>query len=177
MQNSESEVRQLDWEELTELWENIKKGETPNWNAGKALEYLILRAFQLCQADVTFPYTVKLEHVNINEEIDGLIYYNGLSCMIECKDHSDKINFEPVAKLRSQLMRRPSSTIGSIFSRSNFSLPTIVLSHFIAPQTILLWTADDIDDAIEKRNIGEALIQKYRHCIEHGNPYFDLKVV
>ena len=41
------------WDDLIKLWSEIESGNTPSWDAGKALEYLVLRAFQLNPAEVT----------------------------------------------------------------------------------------------------------------------------
>jgi hypothetical protein len=32
---------------ILDLWKGIESGNTPGWESGKALEYLILRVFQL----------------------------------------------------------------------------------------------------------------------------------
>jgi len=86
------------------------------------------------------------------EQIDGVVYVNGLACLVECKDYQKAINFEPIAKLRSQLMRRPSTTIASIFSIEGFTEPASILLDFIHPQTILAW---------EKNQIGYCLREKF----------------
>lgn len=54
----EQKILSYSSEDLLQLWEEIKNGATPGWEAGKALEYLVLRAFQLEGADVIWPYSV-----------------------------------------------------------------------------------------------------------------------
>jgi hypothetical protein len=163
-----------DWDNLITLWSEIEGGNTSGWDAGKALEYLVLRAFQLDGAEVTWPYSVPSDENLPVEQIDGVIYADGLACLIECKDTSDKANVEPIAKLRNQLLRRPGTTIASIFSRNGFTKSAITLSNFIAPQTILLWRGEEIKYSLQNNYIRRALIQKYRYCIENGMNYYDI---
>jgi hypothetical protein len=82
------------------------KNTSTFWDEGKALEYLVLRAFQLDGAEVAWPYTVKVKD-RIVEQIDGVMYVDSLACLIECKDTSQEVNIEAIAKLRNQLLRRP----------------------------------------------------------------------
>ncbi|MFM5983876.1 MAG: restriction endonuclease, partial [Sphaerospermopsis kisseleviana] len=121
-------ITSYNWDDLIKLWSEIKAKKTSNfWDAGKALEYLILRAFQLDGAEIAWPYIVKVQD-KIVEQIDGVIYTDSLACLIECKDTSDEVNIEPIAKLRNQLLRRPASAIGSVFSRSGFTEATVTLT-------------------------------------------------
>jgi hypothetical protein len=164
--------------ELLDLWRNIQARDTQNWATGKALEYLILRAFELEHAEVRYPYSVPMSNISINnskrdmEQIDGVVYTQGVACLIECKDYSDAINFEPIAKLRSQLMRRPSATIASIFSMAGFTDPALTLLNFIHPQTILAWEKDEITYCLENNNFCNSLVKKYRKAIELGTYNF-----
>ncbi len=161
-------IETYNWEQLQNLWQAIQDGNTPNWEDGKALEYFILRAFELEKTDeqkveVRYPYSVS----NV-EQIDGVIYIENIACIIECKDKTDPINFEPIAKLRSQLMRRPSSVIGSIFSRSEFTKSALTLLKTIQPQTILLWENAEIDYCLKNKAFRATLIKKYRAEVEYG---------
>lgn len=99
-------IRTHGWPQLQELWRSIVLGQTPDWGAGKAMEYLILRAFELDGADVVWPYSVPLHGEQI-EQIDGAVYCGGLSCLVESKATTDKVNIEPIAKLRYQLTAAP----------------------------------------------------------------------
>ncbi|MEJ1937262.1 hypothetical protein WDZ92_44275, partial [Nostoc sp. NIES-2111] len=134
----QARITSYNWDDLTILWSEIKTKNTSNfWDEGKALEYLVLREFQLDGAEVAWPYTVKVQD-RIVEQIDGVVYVDSLACLIECKDTSKEVNIEAIAKLRNQLLRRPAATIVSIFSRSGFTEAKVTLTGFVAPQTILL---------------------------------------
>ena len=99
----ESMIKSLQWHDLRSLWNDIETRNTPGWDVGKAFEYLILRAFQLDGAKVKWPYRVKLFGEEV-EQIDGVVYCSGLSCLVESKDFADKVNIDiaPIAKLRRQ---------------------------------------------------------------------------
>jgi hypothetical protein len=127
----EAMIQFLQWAELRSLWQQIKNRNTPGWNAGKAFEYLVIRAFQLDSAEVRYPYSVKLFGEEV-EQVDGVVYCSGLSCLIESKDFATQVNVDiaPIAKLRNQLLRRPASTIGLVFSRTGFTDPARHLSYF-----------------------------------------------
>ncbi len=43
----EKKITVYNWDNLLDLWKGIESGNTPGWESGKALEYLILRVFQL----------------------------------------------------------------------------------------------------------------------------------
>ena len=161
--------------DLLDLWNSIRIGETPEWEAGKALEYLCLRAFQLEGAEVKWPYQVLVDGEEL-EQIDGVVYIRNLACLIECKDYKTRVNFEPIAKLRNQLLRRPSGVIGSFFSVSGFTDPAVTLARFTAPQTILLWDGDELEYALQNKYIIDGLIAKYRHCVEHGLPNYNIRL-
>jgi hypothetical protein len=164
-----------DLEELKVLWQDIQNKNTPDWGGGKALEYFLLRAFELEGAEVSYPYRIRMAAISAKEsqtdleQIDGVVYVNGMSCLIECKDNEKKrIDFEPIAKLRSQLMRRPSSTIASIFSMTGFTEPAMMLLNFIYPQTILAWEADEIEFCLQNKSFSKGLTEKYRKTVEEG---------
>lgn len=168
-------IQRLDWDGLRLLWNEIEQGHTPAWDAGKAFEYLVLRAFQLDGLDVRWPYSVDIFGINNAEQIDGVIHFGMLSFLLESKDTSNKVNIEPIAKLRNQLLRRPAGTIGMIFSRNGFTEPAIMLCHFVFPQTILLWDGDEIKYALSKQSIADLLKLKYRICVEEGIPDYDVR--
>lgn len=170
----QTRISTYNWDNLIKLWLEIESGNTPNWDAGKALEYLILRAFQLDNAEITWPYSVYLDRDEI-EQIDGVVYADGLSCIIECKDTTRPVKIEPIAKLRNQLLRRPAATIGSIFSRNGFTEASETLAGFVAPQTILLWGGEEIKYCLEIKSMRRALIKKYRFCVEQGLANYHIK--
>lgn len=168
-------ILNYDWEALRTLWQKIKKRKTPNWEPGKAFEYLILRAFELGGAEVVYPYSVRLYGETV-EQIDGVIYYENLSCLIECKDYSRdrKVNFEPIAKMRNQLLRRPAPTLGCVFSNSDFTEPALILANYVSPQTILLWQRHEIATSLEKKDFCQGLLTKYKKYIELGIADFNI---
>lgn len=170
----ESLIKSLQWDELRSLWDNIDKRSTPNWDAGKAFEYLVIRAFELDGAEVRYPYNVRLFEEEI-EQIDGAIHISGFSCLVESKDFTDKkVDIAPIAKLRNQLLRRPTTTVGAVFSRTGFTDPARTLSRFLSPQAILLWDGNEIEYALNNEKICELLILKYRVCIEDGLPDYNV---
>jgi len=172
----ENAIKSFQWDGLRSLWNQIENRSTPNWDSGKAFEYMVLRAFELDGAEVKWPYRVKLFGEEV-EQIDGVIYSGGLSCLVESKDFADKSNVDiaPIAKLRNQLLRRPASTLGLVFSRTGFTDPARHLSYFSLPQTILLWNGEEIKYALEKEIICELLTLKYRVCVEDGLPDYDVR--
>jgi hypothetical protein len=131
-------VRQLDWSGLRRLWKEIEAGSAAGWPPGRALEHLVLRAFELSGATVRWPYPVSIAEETV-EQIDGAVHVHlhGLSCIVECKDTAGPINTDAIAKLRNQLLRRPAGTIGLMFSRSGFTHSATVLAEFLAPQCVL----------------------------------------
>jgi len=158
------------------LWSNILLKNTPGWQPGIAFEYLILRAFELEGADVVYPYEVNLFGENV-EQVDGAVFLNkiGLTSLFECKDYSDKkVNVEPLAKLRNQLLRRPAGCTGSVFSTTGFTEPAITLAHFSQPQSIILWEKENISYCLENECFVEGLIKKFQFSSTHGYPNFDL---
>jgi hypothetical protein len=162
------------WDDLRILWLEIKTKSTSNfWDEGKALEYLVLRAFQLDGAEVAWPYTVKIQDT-IVEQIDGVVYTDGLACLVECKDTAKEVNIEPIAKLRNQLLRRPATAIGSVFSRSGFTEPAVTLTGFVAPQSILLWGGEEIEYSLTNQCICRFLVKKYRVCVQNCIPNYDI---
>lgn len=166
--------RYNDWNSLDKFWQAIIHKNTPEWLPGKALEYFILRAFELDGANVRYPYQVKIFNESV-EQIDGVIHFQHISSLVECKDEKDRVNIEPIAKLRNQLHRRPSGSIGCIFSINGYTEPALILSRFVAPQAILLWEKDSIEFALKNRNFCNSLIRKYQALIEEGEPNFNLK--
>lgn len=171
----EKRISTFQWDDLLRLWEEIETGDTPGWESGKAFEYLVLRAFQLDGAEVRFPYRVELYGAEV-EQIDGAVHYQSHSCLVECKDTVDRVNIEPIAKLRNQLSRRPVGTLGLIFSRNGFTDPASLLTQFLTPQTILLWGGDEVRYALENKTIGDLLLLKYRFCVEEGIPEYNVKL-
>ncbi len=175
-------IEQYSWGDLLDLWGAINAGDTPGWPAGKAFEYLILRAFQLEGAYVNWPYIVTVGEVigsearEIAEQIDGFVHTeNGLACLVECKDYGEGgADVVPIAKLRNQLLRRSSTVLGVVFSRSGFTGPALLLARFTAPQIILLWTGSEVEIALRNRWFCKGLTEKYRVCLAKGVPDYHI---
>ena len=154
---------------LWRLWRKKQRNQVGNefWASGKLLEYIILRAFELEGAEVTYPYSVNLEGEEV-EQIDGAIKIESLYALIECKDYSQNpINIAPLAKLRNQLLRRHASIFGMFFSMSDYTSPAESLVQFMAPQMVILWTKEDIEYCMKHRCYIKCLRQKYKMAIEH----------
>lgn len=169
-----AKVSPLDWDGLNDLWVQIQKRKTPGWAAGKAMEHLVLRAFQLSGADVIWPYSVHLEG-QVVEQVDGMITCDGITCMIETKDKGADINVEPLAKIRNQLMRRPAGVVGSIFTSTGFTSPAKTLAQYMAPHAILLWQGAEVGYLLEKQDFVGALKKKYHWLMQHGLPDYDVR--
>ncbi len=149
--------------ELRALWKRIKaRKDLEDWPPGRALEFMMLRAFQFEGARVVWPY------VNTTEQIDGAIHADGLACIVETKDHSDSIGFEAIAKLALQLQRRPGAAMGLLFSTSEFSLPVIEAVRVHPLRNVLLWQGSDIDLALE-HGMRAALRIKWRKAVEQAS--------
>lgn len=138
------------------------------------MEYTVLRAFQLEGAIVRWPYSVKIGD-EIVEQIDGAVSIGNYHILIECKDWVKGINTETFAKMRNQLMQRPSSVIGCIFSRSGYTDPAVALSRFCAPQTILLWQNDELETCIQYGMMKEGLELKLRKAAEEFDFFYNVR--
>ena len=148
--------------------------DTPGWPTGKALEHLVLRAFELTGADVIWPYRVRLNG-EVIEEIDGMVRVDHIACLIEVKHTVERVNIEPLTKLRNQLMRRPAGVIGSVFSFGGFTDPATVLAQFVAPQAILLWDGPEIEAVLERADFANALKREYSYMLQTGQADFDMR--
>jgi hypothetical protein len=166
-------IRQMGWPELRQLWKEIDAGAAAGWPPGRALEHLVLRAFELSGATVVWPYLVRVGG-EVLEQIDGAVHVHGLSCIIECKDTSMALSIDAVAKLRNQLLGRPSGAIGLLFSRGGFTPAAAMLGRFVAPQAILLWDGSDIAYHLARGDFSAGLVQRYRRSIQMGMIKYDV---
>ncbi len=156
----------MGWTELEALWEQIKAGDTPGWDAGKALEHLIVRGFILSNLEAEYPYHVPPGGIPL-EQIDGLVYFQCSTFLLECKDKYT-VDIEAIAKLRNQLLRRPDTTFGCVFAADRFTAQALVLVDFSVPHRILLWSGFDIEDCLRKNDFAAMLLDKYRHLCKYG---------
>ena len=166
----ETLIGSMDYEGLRKLWHQIVSRRTRfPWNPAKAFEYLVIRAFQLDGATVQYPYEVKRNDITV-EQNDGVVYAGGLACLVESKDHSRPINFDPIAKLCTKIMRRPAGTVGLLFSRCGFTVPAVELTRSLGPHTILLWYGDEVGEALNREVFVHALKAKFRRYVEYSLP-------
>ena len=109
------------------------------------------------------------------EQIDGVIYIDGLSFLVESKDYAaTNIDIEPLAKLQVRLKRRPSPVVGCLFTASDFTWPAQALIETLMPHTILLWNKADIDYCFEHHCFIKGLRLKYKSVIEDCNHMLDI---
>ena len=160
--------------ELSRMLDTLAEGrQIRGWARGKAFEHIILRGFALEGAEVRWPFEVRYQGQAL-EQIDGVIYSDGLACLIEAKDYSEPINVEAVAKMRNQLMRRPAGTFGIVFARSGFTEPAKALIRWNAPLNVLLWEYPELRQAIRDGAMRRALTTKYNFAIEQGIPDYSI---
>ncbi len=166
----EGRARAMDHLALAKLWSEIQARTVSGWPPGRALEYLVIRGFELSGAVASYPYSVRLPLADDSrqfEQIDGMVHVGGLWCLCEAKDTSEPQNIEPIAKLRNQLTRRPAGNVGLVFSVAGFTEPAKLATNFMGEHAILLWTGADIDWAV-RHSFAEALLRKYRAAVETG---------
>jgi hypothetical protein len=172
--------RYNDFEGLLTLWEEIRAGTVANsWDSGKALEYLILRAFELEGAEVVWSYEVRHGGRDALEQIDGVVYVDGLYVMVEVKDQAELVSYEPIAKLRAQIQRRPGLVIGVVLSRSGFTQPAKDLTRMSTPLSVLLWDGAELEEILRgvlSGGMRQALRLKLRHAVEQALPDFNTRM-
>ena len=171
----EGEEKYVDWVRsmgrtgLLDLWERMKEGqELGPWPPGKAFEYLILRAFQLEGAQVIWPYW------SLWEQVDGAIYTDGLSCLVECKHWEEPVDFSPIAKFKVRVDRRPAAAIGLLFSVEGFTAPALRESYAQPLRNVLLWNGTDVSLAL-RGGMRAALRVKWRKAVEEAQMDYELK--
>ncbi len=147
----------------------------PIGNQAKLSNTWLFAAKKIEGAEVVYPYSVRVGGT-IVEQIDGVLYSDGLACLVECKDQEANIAIDPVAKLRNQLNRRPAGTLGIVFSTAGFTEAAVILTQYNVNQTILLWDGSDLDYALQHQYMRRGLVKKYRYCIERGLPNYSLTI-
>ncbi len=159
-------IEKMGWPELRTLWAAIRSENTPGWEEGKAFEHLVVRAFKLGGLDVEFPYHVP-PGGQILEQIDGVVFTEGHCFLLECKDEK-ATDIEAISKLRIQLLRRPETTLGCVFTRKRFTRPALILTDLSTPHRILLWSDSHIEDSLQKGSFALTLHEKYRYLCMYG---------
>jgi hypothetical protein len=164
----------LSWDDLHAFWSRIRAGEAEDWHEGKALEHLVIRAFELSGLSVEYPYDVP-PGGNPLEQVDGLVFLGEMPFLIECKDRA-KIDVEPIARLHNKLLRRPPVTMGCVFIRGEYTDPALTLADLMIPHRMILWTGDDLGAALDGRDFRAALRKKYDDLCRYGlidqSPHF-----
>jgi len=162
----EGRARGMSWADLRSLWEEIKGGNTPDWEVGKALEYLVVRAFELSGLRVEYPYDVPPGGKPL-EQIDGLVYLNSQAFLLECKDR-DANDVLAIAKLQHQLLRRPVTTFGCVFVSGRFTEQALISADYAIPHRIMLWSGASIEAALKRQDFAAALWEKYHQLCMYG---------
>lgn len=162
----QSKAKKMEWPHLADLWDQIGKGQTDGWPPGKALEYLVIRGYQLSGLEAEYPYDVRTE-TGTMEQIDGLVYWENIPFLVECKDQ-DHVDATPLYKLHAQINRRPPMAMGCIFVSGNFTDPAVLLADYLVPRRIILWTKDDITTAVASQSFVELLEKKYKDLCMYG---------
>lgn len=185
-------ARSLDWPDIQQIWTLLKdRGDvlqewtTPGDNKsgngkGNAFQYLIVRGFELSLgvSEVSYPFGVRFPY-GISpsgrdlEQLDGFVRLGQLGFLIESKNYADSLGFDPIAKLRDKLMRRPNATIGCVFSMKGFTSAAMVLVGYVAPHTILLWDGPEIERCILVRDFAGTLLAKYHNLQRNGHQDFN----
>ena len=157
----------LDRAGVVRLWEALQTGQVPEgWPPGKLLEYLLLRAFELEGARVTWPFVV---HDRLPlEQIDGVAYFDGMAFLLECKHQRGPADVEPILKLKAQLVRRPRATVGALFCTGGFTEPALALARLLPPANVLLWDGREMDMALRHGGLTRGMQKKLEFAIEQG---------
>lgn len=146
----------------------VRGADLPGWDPGKALEYLVVRAFELDGLQVRRPFTVSVG-TGTSEQIDGAVVLRSTKFLIEAKaGASAPVDFTPIGKLHAQLSRRPPATMGIVVALHGFTPAAIELANMTGPR-VLLWHKHDLELALSRRGRMKRVLElKYDHAEEHG---------
>ena len=162
-------VETMQWAELRALWLAIQVGELSEWEPGKALEHLVVRAFRLSGLEAEYPYDVPASG-RIFEQIDGIAHWDNLAFLIECKD-TRRVKTAVFAKIKGQLDRRPPTTFGMVFTTGTATTSALVSVALAIPVRTLIWEFGDIDAAIAAEDFRGILRHKYHKLCRYGLGY------
>jgi hypothetical protein len=169
------EARAKGWQkpDLIGVWNDIKaKKKITGFPPGKALEYLIIRSFDIDGIKVRWPYDIATpQKVGTVEQVDGFVHLGDRGFIVEAKDLASPVSIETVAKLRFRLESRPPGTMGLIFSMKDYTSPAELLTQFAMPRNIILWGRDDIDYGISADRMKIGLEKKIDFILEYGLPW------
>lgn len=156
----------MDWSAMVNLWRDIVAGSTPSWDEGKALEYLVVRGFELAGLHVEYPFDVPPGGRPI-EQIDGLVRFDSVMFLLECKDKK-KEDVEPISNLDHILKRRPQTTMGCLFVNGALTGPALYRLDNSSPHRILVWQQGDIENAVTNHKFKDILEEKYNILRKYG---------
>ncbi len=162
------------WDEVIEPWVYPAKG-LHDLSAPVAFEYLIIRAFELEGAEVSYPFMAQpFSDSRILEEIDGAIYLPGISAIVESKCFDQRnVTSDQIGQLRNKLINRPSYGIGCFFARTSYKESAYKQAQMASPQCILLWDGEEIKEAFKNQKLVEVLQEKNRRFFEDLKPFKD----
>jgi hypothetical protein len=144
------------------------------WPPGRFFEYAVVRAFELEGAEVRYPYLVRppiqFDGVasDFIEQIDGVVYCDGIAAMCEAKAFRSRVDVEPIAKLRVRLDRRPASVVGLLFTMSGITDAAGYILNHSHPRNILVWKRTEILAGISRGRMRQLLTRKFRYAVENG---------
>jgi hypothetical protein len=166
-----AKVRAMSLEDLLALWGQLLVPLQPEgWAPGKAMEYLLLRAFELWGAEVVWPYLGEWD------QMDGAVYSDGLLALVESKDWNRPVNAIALAQMRLRLEHRPPGhgVVGLVFGKRGFTDAAKREVLYNPGRNILLWGEDEISVAL-KHGMCAGLRTKWRYARERGDLKYELK--
>jgi hypothetical protein len=149
-----------------------------NQEAGRVFERWIIDAFKLSGFEVEYPFTVPMlvgDQRGVSEELDGLVIDGWQAFLVQSKFwESRPVDYGPLAEFNDQVRRRTTTTLGLFFSAFPVSVPAAALASSLQPIRFLLFQRQDIDWAIERRDMRSLLALKWRCAVKYGK--FDYEI-
>lgn len=163
-------IQTYNWAKLERLWNKIRDSKKTGWADGKALEYMFVRAFDLEGAEVVYPYNNQV--LKAQEQIDGYVYVRdlGTGFIIECKDWSENVSFDEMAKLHGRLIYRMASTYGIFLSKTGYTPSAVELMYVMQPHNVIMWNSEDVDECFKKHKFLKALKYKFQYAMVTTDP-------
>lgn len=176
----EREVSRLDWAGILKEWRAKQEGHINaiKWAPGKALEYLVLRAFDLERnrrsdvQDVKYPFHKNTEGKQ-EQQIDG--YIRTLRCCFleECKDKKYKTKESDLSQLYTRVSCRPDTVVGLFFSMGGYT-PSAIKSNENQCH-IILWDREDIEYCFDNMCFVDCLNYKLDMAEQESKYYISYK--
>ncbi|MFZ5443091.1 MAG: hypothetical protein ACOZQL_23995 [Myxococcota bacterium] len=172
-------IKTYDRGRLTRLWASVRRGSHGGFPRGKAFEFLLVRAFELDGARVTWPFVVTSPFQNggsqLSHQIDGVVYLDGLAFLLESKQRNQPVPFPPIAYLQAHLRRRPPVTMGLVFALKGVTDPAREALLLSGTTEVLLWEADEVDWAFKRKGrFLKGLREKLRWACEKALPDYNV---